>query len=201
MLDLKKLTEAFDVKSKKLLAEGNSAKDFIAVFKKYGFKLKSMTSFGDSLDIVSNSKFDTRKLGIGGGYDNGESRVFDQKMNPMTFKDSKELDAFLNKRIKTHWLKSTKAGVSLEVYQDFKYDNNNNFIGQYSVNGKKKKTTDESGGDLLRDISKVMKVNANKFEDWFSKKFKFDIGRLEHMEISGEPGKPNTWSGEASELN
>ena len=189
------------IKLKDILVEGNSAKDFIAVFKKYGFKLKSMTSFGDSLDIVSNSKFDTRKLGIGGGYDAGESRVFDQKMNPMTFKDSKELDAFLNKRIKTHWLKSTKSGVSLKVHQDFKYDNNNNFIGQYSINGKKKKTTDESGGDLLRDISKVMKVNANKFEDWFSKKFKFDIGRLEHMEISGEPGKPNTWSGEATELN
>ena len=202
MLDLKKLTEAFDVKSKKLLAEGNSAKDFIAVFKKYGFKLKSMTSFGDSLDIVSNSKFDTRKLGIGGGYSgDGEARAWDGKMNPMTFKDSKELDAFLNKRIETHWLKSTKSGASLEVHQDFKYDNNNNFIGQYSINGKKKKTTDESGGDLLRDISKVMKVNANKFEDWFSKKFKFDIGRLEHMEISGEPGKPNTWSGEATELN
>ena len=190
------------IKLKDILVEGNSAKDFIAVFKKYGFKLKSMTSFGDSLDIVSNSKFDTRKLGIGGGYSgDGEARAWDGKMNPMTFKDSKELDAFLNKRIETHWLKSTKPGASLEVHQDFKYDNNNNFIGQYSINGKKKKTTDESGGDLLRDISKVMKVNANKFEDWFSKKFKFDIGRLEHMEISGEPGKPNTWSGEATELN
>jgi len=92
---------------------------------------------------------------------------------------------------------------SLEVQQDFEYDYDGNFKGQYSVNGKKKKTEDDSSlsAMLLKDISKIVKVNANKVEDWFDKKFGFEIGRLEHMEISGEPGKPNTWSGEATELN
>ena len=90
---------------------------------------------------------------------------------------------------------------SLEVQQDFEYGDSGDFKGQYSVNGKKKKTTDEYGSDLLKDISKIVKVNANKVEDWFDKKFGFDIGRLEYMEISGEVGKPKTWSGEAYELN
>ena len=92
---------------------------------------------------------------------------------------------------------------SLEVQQDFEYDYDGNFKGQYSVNGKKKKTEDDSSlsAMLLKDISKVVKVNANKVEDWVDKKFGFEIGRLEYMKISGEVGKPNTWSGEATELN
>jgi|TARA_Y100000296_G_C5129808_1_gene234902 hypothetical protein len=212
MIDLKELTAKFE---KNMVIEGSNPKPnskFLAVFKKYGFKMELKKVGSDVYYYIKDHpKFDVTKAGLAGNlgpnhWGDGELvSLVDKKVRGQNqeFKDPKELIKFLDQRFKTLYKTQSDAGkgFSLEVHQDFKYDNNNNFIGQYSVNGKKKKTTDESGGDLLRDISKVMKVNANKFEDWFSKKFKFDIGRLEHMEISGEPGKPNTWSGEATELN
>jgi hypothetical protein len=201
------------IKLKDILGEGSSPKPnskFLAIFKKYGFKMQLQKVGSDVYYYIKDHpKFDVTKVGLAGNvgpnhWGDGELvSLTDKKVRgqDLEFKDPRELVRFLDQRFKTLYMTQSNKGFSLEVHQDFRYDNNDNFNGQYSINGKKKKTTDEQGGDLLTDISKIVKVNANKFENWFNKKFKFEIGRLEHMEISGEPGKPNTWRGKATELN